>query len=43
MAKEQSFKKSNLDINSWLINWGLLSGEYKDEVFTITKFARFNN
>ena len=43
MAKEQSLKKSNLDINLWLINWGVLSGEYKDEVFTITKFARFNN
>ena len=42
MAKEQSFEKSNLDVNSWLINWGLLSGEYK-EVFTTTKFAKFNN
>ena len=39
---EESVMNSNLDINQWLINWGLLKGEYKDGIFT-TKFGWFNN
>ena len=39
----ESAINSDLDINQWLINWGLLKGEYKDEIFTTTKFGLINN
>ena len=35
-------KKSNLDVNSLLINWGLLSGHLNDGIIEPTKFGRFN-
>lgn len=36
-------KESNLNINFWLISWGLLRGEYQDEEMKTTKFRLTNN
>ena len=33
---------SNLNINSWFINWGLMTGYYHNGVVETTKFGRFN-
>ena len=35
-------KNHNLDINSWLINWGFLNGQLKDGLFIKTKFGQIN-
>ena len=32
-------EKTNLNINSWLIDWGLMSGYLKDEVIHSTNFG----
>ena len=37
-----SLDKINLDINSMLINWGLMTGKYKDGVIRTTKFGKLN-
>lgn len=39
---ERIIENTNLDINLWLTNWGLMSGEYKDGIFKITKFGLIN-
>ena len=36
-------KASNLNINSWLINWGYLNGYLKDGKIEPTKFVKFVN
>ena len=36
-------KTANLNINSWLISWGLLRGEYQDGEMRTTKFGLINN
>lgn len=33
---DKIIEKSDLNINSWLISWGLMRGEYHDGVFKIT-------
>ena len=35
-------ENSNLNINSWLINWGLMKGYLHDGIVETTKFGRFN-
>lgn len=40
---EEILKKSDLDINSWLIDWGLIRGEYNDGVIETTKSGLRNN
>lgn len=37
-----SSDKINLDINSMLINWGLMTGRYQDGVIKTTKFGKLN-
>ena len=37
-----SLDKLNLDINSMLINWGLMTGRYEDNVMKTTKFGQLN-
>ena len=39
---DELVNKSNLDINSLLINWGLISGHLHDGIIEPTKFGRFN-
>lgn len=39
---ETFIENTNLDINSWLINWGLMRGYYKDGVIRMTKFGLIN-
>lgn len=36
-------EKANLDVNSWLINWGLMSDHLKDGIFETTHFGRINH
>ena len=36
------FENPNLNINSWLINWGFLNGYLKDGLFIRTKFGQIN-
>lgn len=42
MALTLSVDQSDLSINSWLIRWGLMSGEYKDGKINTTKFGLIN-
>lgn len=35
-------ENANLNVNSWLINWGLLSGHLKDGIFETTDFSKLN-
>lgn len=35
-------ENTNLDINLWLINWGLMRGEYHDGIIKTTKFGVLN-
>ena len=37
-----SFNKIDLDINSMLINWGLMVGQYEDGVIRKTKYGQLN-
>lgn len=34
--------KTNLNVNSWLINWGLMKGYLHDGIIQTTKFGLFN-
>ena len=42
MALTLSVDQSDLSINSWLIRWGLMSGEYKDGKINTTKCGLIN-
>ena len=37
-----SLDKINLDVNSMLINWGLMTGRHQDGVIKTTKFGKLN-
>ena len=37
-----SLDKINLDVNSMLMNWGLIRGRYEDDVIKTTKFGLLN-
>ena len=36
-------KASNLNINSWLINWGLMKGQLNGGILETTKFSLINH
>ena len=38
----ESLDKINLDVNTMLINWGLILGRYQDGVIRTTKFGQLN-
>ena len=35
-------EKTDVDINSLLMSWGLMTGRYEDEVIRTTKLGKFN-